>query len=266
MKNLAAILAAVLLSPLLLLAQQSENQLKDAEKQLQKTRKEMRKLQRRMAAEQEEMLHRLEAELPALQDEIDLQLDQIEIPDIDMDLHALEDMHIAIPDIKIGHIDIPDIEIGHIEIPDIEIDIPDIDIDNEVFAGLEAGLNALESMEVHINGGNFYWNQGPRARHLFRDLSEKDELRLAALRRIDKRDGEKGLQALKKAALNDASPAIRHTAVSKLAQFLTDGRVVPLLGKIANNDDNLTVRKAAIYLLGRSGDKRAVEILQGLVK
>jgi HEAT repeat protein len=50
-----------------------------------------------------------------------------------------------------------------------------------------------------------------------------------------------------------------------LGRFLEDERVVPILGDIIKDDSNLTVRKKAIYLLGKSKDPRAVDILEGIV-
>ncbi|HEX9975185.1 MAG TPA: HEAT repeat domain-containing protein, partial [bacterium] len=64
----------------------------------------------------------------------------------------------------------------------------------------------------------------------------------------------------------ESNPALRYEAVRQLRRFLDDKRVVPILGEVAQYDKNVDVRKRAILLLGKSGDKRAVKILKELAE
>jgi len=61
----------------------------------------------------------------------------------------------------------------------------------------------------------------------------------------------------------ESLPSLRYEAVRHLRRFLDDKRVVPILGK---DDKNVDVRKKTILLLGKSGDKRAVKILEEIAE
>jgi HEAT repeat protein len=97
-------------------------------------------------------------------------------------------------------------------------------------------------------------------------LSEQEQLKIAALRSISRQDADKAIPAMEKVIKEESNPALRYEAVRQLRRFLDDKRVVPILGKVAKDDKNVDVRKKAILLLGKSGDKRAVKILEELAE
>ncbi len=101
---------------------------------------------------------------------------------------------------------------------------------------------------------------------MFEDLSEDDQLKVTALRSISRQNADKAIPAIEKVIEEESNPALRFEAVRQLRRFLDDERVVPILGKVAKDDKNVDVRKKAIYLLGKSGDKRAVKILEELAE
>lgn len=260
MKNLIYGLIIALFFPLLLSAQTEK-----AVKELKKAEKELRKLHRRMSVDEQYLMEKLHEQLPEMEREFErlenIEIPEIHIPEFDIHFDGIEPFSVDIPEIVIPPM--PPMPPVHIDIADIHLDM-----NEEIMAELEAGLSELRHLDadVFLNEHHFEIAGHPGNYRLFRNLSDREQLRLTALRNIRTTDGESGLKALKKAALSDASEAIRYTAVRKLAGWIKDQRVVPLLGKIAREDNSLLVRKAAIDILGRSGDSRAVPILQDLIE
>ena len=169
-----------------------------------------------------------------------------------------------VPDV---HVDIPDIEI-----PDINVVVPDID-----FPELN-GVIAFDGSDIvvpDVDFPAFYNDVTPHApfpsvfqfggSNLLRDLDDGEELRIQALRSVSKQRASKAIPALEKTALEDKSPAVRYSAVKYLARFTDDDRVIPILGKVIKKDDHVDVKKLAIRILGKSGDPRAVKILEEIV-
>ncbi len=185
-------------------------------------------------------------------------LHSIEIPEIHIDLSGLEEsmQELEVSLKHLEHIEIPDIQIPHIYIPPIHI--PEIDLD----------LSHLDfDFDFDFDDGFVYYEDGDWDHSdLFEDLSEGDQLKIAALRSISRQDADKAIPAMEKVIKEESNPALRYEAVRHLRRFLDDKRVVPLLGKVAKNDKNVDVRKKAILLLGKSGDKRAVKILEELAE
>jgi len=187
-------------------------------------------------------------------------LHSIEIPEINIDLSGLEqsmqDLEVSLQ--HLDHIEIPDIQIPHIYIPPIHI--PEIDLNFDQF-------DFDFDFDFDMDDGFIYYEDGDWDHsHLFEDLSEQEQLKIAALQSISRQDADKAIPALEKVIKEESNPALRYEAVRQLRRFLDDKRVVPILGEVAQYDKNVDVRKRAILLLGKSGDKRAVKILKELAE
>ncbi|MCB0307467.1 MAG: HEAT repeat domain-containing protein, partial [Calditrichaeota bacterium] len=102
---------------------------------------------------------------------------------------------------------------------------------------------------------------------MFKNLTEQEELRLEALRSVVRKGSDReALAALEKVLKGDDSPALRYEAVRQLEHFTDEEAAIKLLGDAAKNDSHVKVRKKAIQVLGRSGDPRAVEILEEVIR
>ena len=193
------------------------------------------------------------------------ELRSIEIPEIHLDLSGLEESmghleyslshleHIEIPDIHIEIPEIPEIDIDIPEIPEIDIDIPEIDLDFSDF-DFDFDFDFDEVSFVHFDS----WDH----LDIFDNLSENEEIKLSAIRSMGRQDAKKSVPTLTKMIEKESNPAYRYEAVSQLRKFVEKKGVLETLAKAAKNDRNVDVRKKAIYVLGRSEDPRAVEILK----
>ena len=206
---------------------------------------------------QERLERKIERKLKRVEDRLrekEHHIHSIEIPEINIDLSGLEqsmqDLEVSLQ--HLDHIEIPDIQIPHIYIPPIYV--PEIDVD-------------LSHLDFDFDDGFVYYEDGDWDHSdLFEDLSEKDQLKVAAIRSLSHQNADKAIPAIQKVLDEETNPALRYEAVRHLRRFLDDKRVVPILGKVAKNDNNIDVRKKAIYLLGKSGDPRAVKILGELAE
>ncbi len=196
-------------------------------------------------------------------------LHSIEIPEMHLDLSGLEESmvhlehslshleHIEIPDI---HVEIPEIDIDIPEIPDIHIDIPHIhvpriDIEMDHF---DFDFDFDEGSFIHFD----HWDHSD----VFDDLSEDEEIKVSAIRSLGKQESDKAVPALKNVLKKESVPAFRYEAVRQLRKFVDKAGVLKTLAKVAKSDKNVDVRKKAIYVLGRSDDPKAVEILKEIAE
>ncbi len=207
----------------------------------------------------EDMLEDLEIQLNNL-DDLDFQFDEDrllqdleiqlagleELEGLEMDLADLEDLNIHIPNINI---DLPAIDI---DLPMLDIDLPSLDIDLP---------------EINIDGFNFDFDYQDGHSRFYRDLSEKEEMRLQALRSMIRRSNDEtaALDALEDVIRNDKSTAMRYEAVRMLRYYLDNDRTLDILGRAAGKDYHIGVRKKALQLLGKSGDPRAVDIIENIL-
>jgi hypothetical protein len=212
--------------------------------------------QEKFERKHEKKLKRAEEKLKAAES----RLHSIEIPEIHVDLSGLEqsmkELEFSMQHLE--HIEIPDIQIPHIYIPPIHI--PEIDLNFDQF-------DFDFDFDFDIDEGFIHYEEGDCDHSdLFEDLSEQDQLKIAALQSISRQDEDKAIPALEKVIKEETNPALRYEALRQLRRFLDDKRVVPILGEVAKYDKNVDVRKRAILLLGKSGDKRAVKILRELAE
>lgn len=175
-------------------------------------------------------LSELESGLRELERELgnidEIRIDKKELRQLERELAKLEDLRITIPDIDV-------------DIPDIDIQLPHIS-----FEGLD--IHPFD----HINDD---------------DLSEDTQIRLEALREIADKDAPTAVPVLEKSLKKDKHPIVRYQAIRYLGRFIDrDARVIDILGEVIRNDASLKNRKAAIRILGRSDDPRAVTILENL--
>ena len=192
-------------------------------------------------------------------------LHSITIPEIHIDMSHLETsmQHLEQSLQHLEHIEIPEIYVPDIYVPDIHI--PDIYVPEIDLAFDQFDLNF--DFDFDFDDGFIYYEDGDWDHsNLFEDLSDEEQLKIAALRSISRQYPNKAIPAIEEVIKEDPNPALRYEAVRHLRRFLDDKRVVPILGKVAKNDKNVDVRKKAIYLLGKSGDKRAVKILEELAE
>ncbi|MCB9086728.1 MAG: HEAT repeat domain-containing protein [Calditrichae bacterium] len=123
--------------------------------------------------------------------------------------------------------------------------------------------------DFDFDGMNFNFNRhwDYHAPGMFKNLTEQEELRLEALRSVVRKGSDReALAALEKVLKGDDSPALRYEAVRQLEHFTDEEAAIKLLGDAAKNDSHVKVRKKAIQVLGRSGDPRAVEILEEVIR
>lgn len=207
----------------------------------------------------EDMLEDLEMQLNNLED-FDVQFDEDRLlEDLEIQLaglEELEDMEIELAELENFDIHIPNI---NIDIPSIDIDLPMLDID---LPALDIDLP-----EINIDGFDFDFYQYNNRSRYFRVLSEKEELRLQALRSMIRRshDETAALDALEDVIRNDKSTAMRYEAVHMLRYYLDNDRTLDILGRAAGKDYHIDVRKKALHLLGKSGDPRAVDIIENIL-
>lgn len=210
--------------------------------------------QERIERKHEQKLKQAEEKLKAAE----FRLQSIEIPEINIDLSGLEqsmrDLEVSLQHLE--HIEIPDIPPIHVYIPPIHI--PEINFDFSEFDF---------DFDFDFDDGFVYYEDGDWDHSdLFENLSEGDQLKIAALQSISRQNAKKAIPAIQNVIKNESNPALRYEAVRQLRRFLDDERVVPILGKVAKDDKNIDVRKKAIFLLGKSGDKRALKILEELAE
>ncbi len=147
-----------------------------------------------------------------------------------------------------------DFEFSEMDFEVPEFDIPDMDFDFDDERVMR--IDSSRIMLVHSGG----------AQKLFTDLGEDEQIRIQAVRALDKKDAATTLPVLQKLLEREASPAIRHAAARKLRYFRDHEKSIDLLARLAQKAPNVQVRKAAITLLGESGGKKAKAILQDLAK
>ncbi len=212
--------------------------------------------QEKVERKHEQKLKQAEEKLKAAE----FRLQSIEIPEIHVDLSGLEQSMKEL-EFSLQHLE-------HIEIPDIDIDIPEIAVDILPIHVPEINLNCDQfDFDFDFDDGFIYYeDEDCDHSDLVEDLSEQDQLKIAALQSIGRQYEDKAIPALEKVIKEESNPALRFEAVRQLRRFLDDKRVVPILGKVAKDDKNVDVRKKAILLLGKSGDKRAVKILEELAE
>ena len=189
----------------------------------------------------------------------------LEMSHLNDELAALDDMHIDLSreldhmnieldhmNLDLSHMDIDLSHLDHIDIPPIP-PIPPIDLDF-----IEPMLTHLDfPMYVDFEYGDFRFSEND-------ELTEKEELQLATIKSISRKNERKALSAIEKQLSSSDNPAMRYYLV-KLASRLDDEDVVPLLIDVAKHDKDIEVRKAAIRCLGRTDDERAVAALQEIV-
>ncbi|MBN2091185.1 HEAT repeat domain-containing protein, partial [candidate division KSB1 bacterium] len=158
----------------------------------------------------------------------DFELHSIEIPEIQIDLSGLEQSmkhlefslqyleHIEIPEIDI---DIPEIHVDIPEIPEIHVDIPEICIPEIEFEFDHFNFDLdfdydFDCQEFHHD----IWHDNG----LFDDLTEKEEIKISAIRSMGKQQAEKAIPALNKILENESSPVLRYEAVRQLRKFVDD--------------------------------------------
>ncbi|KAA3609301.1 MAG: hypothetical protein DWQ05_22680 [Calditrichaeota bacterium] len=271
MKNLvvfAALILGLVISQSTLTAQekakQEDNEVqkeqarlkKVTEKQMQEARRLHRKSRNLSEELSEERLHELESKLHELQEG---KLEEVQEKLRDIDFHELR--HIA-------EIELPEIPEINIVIPEIEFDLENIEFDFEFDHDLEFNFDTIyeEDHVIRIDGDKSHFIYSSGARKLFSDLSDDEEIKIQAIRALDKNNATATLPVLQKLFDREASPAIRYAATRKLHYFLKNEKSIDLLGDRARNDPNIQVRKAAISILGKSDKKKAKAILEELAK
>ena len=191
----------------------------------------------------ERKLQKLEHELQ----EKEFELESIEIPEIHIDMSGLEAaMHNL--EFSLQHLE-------DIEIPEIDIHIPEICFEFDHF---DFDFDFENSAFIH-NGD---WDHSD----LFENLSKDEEKKISAVRSMGRQESEKALPALKKILTEESSPAVRYEAVRQLRRFIDEKGIINILARTAKTDQNVEVRKQAIYVLGKSEDPKAVKILKKIVE
>ena len=194
------------------------------------------------------------------------QLHSIEIPEIHIDLSGLEEsmIHFEHSLSHLEHIEIPEIPEIHVDIP--EINVPEIDLDFSHFDfDFDFAQNFHFDFDHDFSYGEFYCDDWGGS-DLFDDLSEDEEIKVSAIRSMGRQDAEKAVPALKKVIAVEFNPAYRYEAVRQLRRFLDEKGVLKVLAETAKNDENVDVRKRAIYVLGKSDSPKAVEILEEIAE
>ena len=178
------------------------------------------------------------------------QLEQIEIPEIDIELPE-------IPEIELP--DIPEIDIALPEIPEIEIDLPEID-----FPEIDLDFSSFD-FEIDVESSEFeldFFLLTP----IINDLSEDEEIKITAICSLGRQEAERAVPVLIKIIEAETNPALRYEAVRQLRKFSDENAVLETLAKTAQKDGNVEVRKQAIYVLGKSKNPKAAEILSEIAK
>ncbi|MEL6821502.1 MAG: HEAT repeat domain-containing protein, partial [Calditrichota bacterium] len=135
--------------------------------------------------------------------------------------------------------------------------LPDIDVPVIV------DINAPTPVEFGIHG---HTSSGEMKR-LFPGISDDEILKIQAMRSLSRQSSQTAVPTLSKIALKGKSAPQRYMAVTLLSRYIKKDRsIVPLLGEIALNDENVNVRKRAVVFLGKSKDSRAITILEDIIK
>ena len=202
------------------------------------------------------------------------QLHSLEIPEMNLDLSGLEESmghleyslsHLEHIEIPLIHIEMPEIDIDIPEIPDIHIDIPEIHVPE-----MDLDFNHLDfdfdfDFDHDFAFGEFHQHHWDNTA-LFENLSEDEEIKVSAIRSMGRQDAEKAVPALIKIIEKDSNPAYRYEAVQRLRRFVDKKGVLETLANVAKNDKNVDVRKKAIYVLGKSENPKAVEVLKEIAE
>ncbi|MGH1366671.1 MAG: HEAT repeat domain-containing protein [Calditrichia bacterium] len=130
------------------------------------------------------------------------------------------------------------------------------------------GSMTINSDRPFSVGGRFYAPASHRElKRLFPGIEEDEVLKLQAMIALTRQSAQTAVPTLSKIAKKGKTPAQRYQAVALLAHYMKkDESIVPLLGEIAFEDDNINVRKRAVLILGKCGDDRAIPILENLIK
>jgi|GEM_PF-6167844 len=187
----------------------------------------------------------------------------------DLDLHHLADLeeHMAEMHERLGAIhvdvDIPPIPaIAPIAVlPDVPmpaiVPLPDINV--PVIVDIDA--------PVPVDFGFHGFSSGGDMKRLFPGITDDEILKIQAMRSLTRQSTETAVPTLSKIAKKGKSAAQRYMAVTLLSRYLKKDRsIVPLLGEVALNDENVNVRKRAVVTLGKSKDSRAISILEEIIK
>lgn len=207
----------------------------------------------------EEMLEDLEMQLSDL-DDFDFQFDEDRLlEDLEFQLAGLEELEGL-------EVELAELENLDIHIPNINIDLPAIDIDLPML-NIDLPSLDIDLPEINIDGFNFDFDHHDGHSRFYRDLSDEEALRLQALRSMIRgsHDETAALDALEDVIRNDESTAMRYEAVRMLRYYLDNDRSLDILGRAAGKDYHIAVRKKALNLLGKSGDPRAVDIIEDIL-
>ena len=99
----------------------------------------------------------------------------------------------------------------------------------------------------------------------FARSSKTPKLRKEAIFWLGRRASKRALDVISDTIYNEADAQVQKHALHALSQFEND-TAVPLLITIATEHPSVDVRKRAIYILGDSGDTRAVEALVDMAR
>lgn len=186
-------------------------------------------------------MQQLEVSMQTLQHSLS-RLDHIEIPEIDVYIPEIPEIYVEIPDMP--------------DIPPINIDIPEIHVPEINF-----GYN-----DVEINFGEFYSDNSWVQFDVFEKLTEDEEIKLSAIRSVGKQRADQAVPVLNKVLEKENQSAFRYEAVRQLRKFLNEEGVLETLAKVAREDENIEVRKKAIYILGKSDDPKAEKYLKEIAE
>ena len=182
---------------------------------------------------------------------------------LDIELGSLgECMHDL--DIEMGHLSHELKNLSHLEhlefmhIPEIHIDMQDFDFDFDFDFNFD--------FDFDFDSDNFTFEYEDFSDSEFKDISDKDAIRIRALHSLSHKNEDKAIPVIKKTINKNSNPAVRYHAVRCLRSFLDNKQILPILEDVAKNDKNIKVRKMAIYLLGKDGSPKAVDILNDLVR
>jgi HEAT repeat protein len=127
-----------------------------------------------------------------------------------------------------------------------------------VFQNLFETMPTRELKRIALRGVGRNDNSDAAATYLIRVAdTEKDiELRKSAVANLGRIAGQKSLNALTATIDGDADVELQKQAVLALARRTKD-ESIPILIRVARNHPKMPVRKAAIQVLGQTGDERA---------
>ena len=237
------------------------------QKKQRKSDKQLRELGERTRELAEEHLERVrehgfsvavdEAQLEAIQERL-RELEHSSLVDLEDHLSAF---HVSVmPELSLEmerlemNLDGMGFDIEIPPIPDVPfvVELPDLPVVPDIAEIADIGVFAPVS--------------ATQLQRLFPGMTDEEILKIQAMQALAGQSAATAVPALSKIARRGKTPARRYKAVSLLARFVKKDRsVIPLLGEVAFEDENLQVRKKAVTVLGKSGDARAIDILEELV-